>query len=317
MSNVLEFRDTVVTFEANAGILSRISGSVRRFNAVDRVSLDVRKGEILGIVGESGSGKTTICKAALGLHAISGGTITQDGRALALNDGSLQMVFQDPLSSLNPRHTIGHAVEVPLRLHGTEPGDLARRVEELLGDVGLPPQFRNRYPHQLSGGQLQRVAIARALATGPRVLFADEAVSKLDVSVRAQVLNLLKRLRDSHDLTIVFVTHDLHVARFLCDRIAVMYFGKLLEIGPTRDIYDKPCHPYTEALLGTLQKGNRRPTSTRDVFNPMRDDLAACRYLNRCPHVMPACRERHPEHRRCGVGRTVACHLHQGEEASR
>jgi len=308
--SILEFHDAVVTFKARGAMMSRLNGNMRDFNAVDHVSFGVQEGEILGIVGESGSGKTTICKAALGLHKMSGGTITENGQPIRLNDGSLQMVFQDPLSSLNPRQTIAQSLEVPLRLHGTPKSEISGRVDRLLADVGLTRQFRNRFPHQVSGGQLQRVAIARALATNPRVLFADEAVSKLDVSVRAQVLNLLKRLRDSHKLTIIFVTHDLHVARFLCDRIAVMYFGKLLEIGPTKEIFRKPCHPYTQVLLGTLDKDQARHASMRDIFNPMRDDLVACRYQNRCPHVMPQCRQRHPAHRDCGAGQTVACYFY-------
>lgn len=313
MNTALEFRDAVVTFDSGAGLLSKLGAARGSFNAVDHVSLDVRKGEILGVVGESGSGKTTICKAALGLHPISGGTITQHGKPLTLNDGSLQMVFQDPLSSLNPRQTVAKAIEVPLRLNRTDGTGIDDQIDTLLRDVGLTPQFRNRFPHELSGGQLQRVAIARALATNPKVLFADEAVSKLDVSVRAQVLNLLKKLRDSHNLTIIFVTHDLHVARFLCDRIAIMYFGKLLELGPTRTVYDSPSHPYTRELLGTLDRGRVTQASTRDVFNSMCDDLRACRFLNRCPHAVQACKELHPEHHEIAQEHSVACHLFDDE----
>lgn len=313
MTTVLEFNDTVVSFQARSGVVSRLLGRGQSFNAVDHVNLYVKRGEILGIAGESGSGKTTICKAALGLHKTSGGTITQEGKPLAAHDGSLQMVFQDPLSSLNPRQTIAHALEIPLRLRHPDMPNVREKIDSLLGDVGLTAQFRNRFPHELSGGQLQRVAIARALATEPKVLFADEAVSKLDVSVRAQILNLLKRLRDTYDLTIVFITHDLHVARFLCDRIAIMYFGKLLELGPTRQVYSNPCHPYTKELLGTLDRGRKRTVSTRDIFNPMTDDTSACRYLNRCPHAMETCRKRHPDHRATGPDHRTACYLHEKE----
>ena len=281
MTAILQFSDVVVSFSARSGLMSKLSGRASYFNAVDHVDLDIRKGEIVGIVGESGSGKTTICKAALGLVDVSGGSIRIDGKPASLAEGELQMVFQDPLSSLNPRQTISRALSIPLRLHGrVNPDDIASNVDRLLRDVGLGPQFINRYPHELSGGQLQRAAIARALATDPRVLFADEAVSKLDVSVRAQILNLLKRLRDSYDLTIVFVTHDLHVARFLCDRIAIMYFGKLLELGDTRDVYAEPRHPYSRELLGSLTKGDDTTVSTRDTYDPLRDDRTACRYLN-------------------------------------
>ncbi len=310
MTAILQFSDVVVSFSARSGLMARLAGASNLFNAVDHVDLDIRKGEIVGIVGESGSGKTTICKAALGLVDLAGGSISVDGKPASLARGELQMVFQDPLSSLNPRQTVNQALATPLRLHGrTSSGDLAATVERLLRDVGLGPQFGNRYPHELSGGQLQRAAIARALATNPRVLFADEAVSKLDVSVRAQILNLLKRLRDTYDLTIVFVTHDLHVARFLCDRIAIMYFGKLVELGATRDVYSDPRHPYSQELLGTLKQDSETVLSTRDTYDPARDDRAACRYLNRCPHVMDRCRQRHPSFFQTGPGHVTACYL--------
>ncbi|MEB8385765.1 ATP-binding cassette domain-containing protein [Rhodobacteraceae bacterium KMM 6894] len=308
---LLSFDDVVVSFTAGTGMMSRLRGQTTQFNAVDHVSLNVAQGEILGVVGESGSGKTTICKAALGLHSIVGGAVTLNGQPLDLSSGAMQMVFQDPLSSLNPRQTVAQALSVPLRLHGLAgKSDMDAAIDALLVDVGLGAQFRNRFPHELSGGQLQRAAIARALATQPRVLFADEAVSKLDVSVRAQILNLLKRLRDTHNLTIIFVTHDLHVARFLCDRIAIMYFGKLLEIGPTRAIYAEPRHPYTQELLGTLDKGRAAQVSTRDIYNPMTDDRRACRYLGRCPHAMDVCAQQHPDHRPTGPAHTTACYLY-------
>jgi oligopeptide/dipeptide ABC transporter ATP-binding protein len=309
---LLSFDDVVVSFTAGTGMISRLRGRNTQFNAVDHVSLDVAEGEILGVVGESGSGKTTICKAALGLHAIADGSVTLNGQPLDLSSGAMQMVFQDPLSSLNPRQTVAQALRVPLRLHGlADKADMDAAIDALLVDVGLGAQFRNRFPHELSGGQLQRAAIARALATQPRVLFADEAVSKLDVSVRAQILNLLKRLRDTHNLTIIFVTHDLHVARFLCDRIAIMYFGKLLEIGPTRAVYAEPRHPYTQELLGTLDKGRTSEVSTRDIYNPLTDDRRACRYLGRCPHAMKVCAQVHPDHRATGPAHTTACYLYE------
>jgi oligopeptide/dipeptide ABC transporter ATP-binding protein len=182
-------------------------------------------------------------------------------------------------------------------------------IDALLLDVGLGAQFRNRFSHELSGGQLQRAAIARALATQPKVLFADEAASKLDVSVRAQILNLLKRLGAIHNLTIIFVTHDLHVARFLCDWIAIMYFGKLLEVGPTKQIYADPKHPYTQELLSRLDKGRKTKASTRDIYNPLRDDTRACRYMGRYLHAMEVCAGVHPDIRQTGPDHRTACYL--------
>jgi oligopeptide/dipeptide ABC transporter ATP-binding protein len=261
MGEMLEFDDVVVSFTANAGLVARMQGRTASFNAVDHVKLSVARGEILGIVGESGSGKTTICKAALGLHSIAAGAVTLDGKVASLRDGTMQMVFQDPLSSLNPRQTIAEAISIPLRLHGLAGrGNVEERIDALLKDVGLGAQFRNRFPHELSGGQLQRAAIARALATKP------------------------------------------------------MYFGKLLEFGPTRDVYANPKHPYTQELLGTLDLERKTVASTRDIFNPLTDDTSACRYLNRCPHAMPACAERHPEFRTTGQGHRTACYLY--DEAS-
>ncbi|WP_431285679.1 ATP-binding cassette domain-containing protein [Humitalea sp. 24SJ18S-53] len=230
--------------------------------AVDGVSLEIAPGEILGLVGESGSGKTTLGKTLLRLHASQGGRILLQGRDIThLGDAALrphrramQMVFQDPLSSFNPRHTIGQAIATPLLLHSLCPRrEVPARVAGLMEDVGLPASFAARYPHQLSGGQLQRAAIGRALALSPSLLVADEAVSKLDVSVRAQILNLLRATQRRAGLAMLFITHDLHVARFLCHRVGVMHFGKLLEIGPTEQIFRAPAHDYTRALIGTLR----------------------------------------------------------------
>jgi len=232
-----------------------------RMRAVDDVSLTLQAGEILGLVGESGSGKTTLGKTLLRLCAPRSGRILLRGTDIShLAEGALrphrrqmQMVFQDPLSSFNPRQTIGAALAVPLRLHRLCPPDrIAAAVESLLADVGLPKDFSRRFPHQLSGGQLQRAAIGRALVLSPALIVADEAVSKLDVSVRAQILNLLRRVHAEKGLSLLFITHDLHVARFLCHRIAVMRRGRLVEIGPTARLFAAPEHAYTKALLGTV-----------------------------------------------------------------
>jgi ABC-type oligopeptide transport system ATPase subunit len=229
--------------------------------ALDGISLDVAPGEILGLVGESGSGKTTLGKTALRLYEPAGGRILLHGRDIAhLTEAALrphrramQMVFQDPLSSFNPRQTISTAIATPLLLHKLCPkAEVQGRVLAILDEVGLPAAFAPRFPHQMSGGQLQRAAIGRALALSPELIVADEAVSKLDVSVRAQILNLLRDVQRRANLAMIFITHDLHVARFLCHRVAVMHFGKLLEIGPTEDIFERPQHEYTRALIGTL-----------------------------------------------------------------
>ena len=241
----------------------RPGGLVR---AVDGVTLQVARGEILGLVGESGSGKTTLGKTVLRLYAPTAGRILLRGTdithlpeaALRPHRRAMQMVFQDPLSSFNPRHTIGGALTVPLRLHDLcPPGEVPARIAQLLDSVGLPGDLAPRYPHQLSGGQLQRAAIGRALAVEPELIVADEAVSKLDVSVRAQILNLLRQVQAIRNLAMVFITHDLHVARFLCHRIAVMRHGQVVESGPTPQIFDHPTHDYTCALIGTLHaRGN-------------------------------------------------------------
>lgn len=307
---LLEIKRLVVSFSRRGGDW----GAPRLFNAVDDVTLEINAGEVLGLVGESGSGKTTLAKALLRLYRPSGGRILFGGtdlaplgeRALKPYRRHLQMVFQDPISSFNPRHTVADSLAIPLRLHRLCPkSQTARRVDETLGRVGLSPRLRDRFPHELSGGQLQRVAIGRALILSPRLLVADEAVSKLDVSVRAQILNLLKDVREANALSILFVTHDLHVARYLCDRIGVMYFGKLVEIGRTEDVLTSPRHPYTRALVDTLKEDDAAIPDGETAMAP--PSQTGCRYASRCTHAVTRCVEAHPELVEIVEGHAAAC----------
>jgi oligopeptide/dipeptide ABC transporter ATP-binding protein len=306
---ILQLDELAVTFNAAGRMLGG-----RSVRAVDGVDLTIEDGEILGLVGESGSGKTTLGKAILRLVPTSHGRILYRDRDITRLSHAqmgnmrreLQMVFQDPLSSFNPRHSVSRALATPLQIHKLAPPDeIDATIERLLTQVGLPVSFKHALPHEMSGGQLQRVAIARALALKPSLIVADEAVSKLDVSVRAQILNLLKAIHKKSRLTMIFITHDLHVARFLCDRIGVMYFGKLVEIGRTDDIFARPRHPYTAALLNTINDAHG-VDSERDLRRP---DLAfaGCRYHNSCPIRIDRCALAHPAMIRCGDGHQVAC----------
>ena len=290
---------------------------VRTLRALDDVTLDIAPGEIVGLVGESGSGKTTLGKAILGMLKPSGGAIRYRGHDLvALTPGQrqplrrdMQMVFQDPLSSFNPRFTIASSLALPLRLHGISPPEAVEgEVAGLLRRVGLNADHGMRYPHELSGGQLQRVAIARAISVRPRVIVADEAVSKLDVSVRAQVLNLLLRMNRETGASIVFITHDLGVARFLCHRIAVMYFGRIVETGRSADIFSAPGHPYTQSLIEARHPGKRRIVTDADEAQlPVLNPAEACNYAPRCLARLPACLEARPPLEPTRDGHLCAC----------
>ena len=309
---VMRLERLSVTFAGRGGA---DAGGGHHFRAVDDVTLDIRAGEVLGLVGESGSGKTSLAKALLRLYRPSAGRILfgdadladLSERALRPYRRDLQMVFQDPLSSFNPRQTVSQALAMPLRLHRICSGaEISPTVDAALKRVGLSPAFRDRFPHELSGGQLQRVAIGRALTLSPRVLVADEAVSKLDVSVRAQILNLLKDVQESSSLSVLFITHDLHVARYLCHRIGVMYFGKLVELGPTEDIFTAPRHPYTRALLGTLNEEVGGGDDGEAVTAP--PSATGCRYASRCLHAVPGCRDAQPALDPVAAGHAVACY---------
>jgi oligopeptide/dipeptide ABC transporter ATP-binding protein len=319
---LIEARGLVKHFPITRGVvLQKRTGEVR---AVDGVSFNVRRGETLGIVGETGCGKSTTARLIMRLLDVTAGEVIFDGRDITHIGGStlkavrrqMQMIFQDPYSSLNPRKTIGAIVGEPLVIHGLEKDRAARkrRVQELIETVGLNPEHYNRYPHEFSGGQRQRIGVARALALGPKLLIADEPVSALDVSIQAQVLNLLREMQDRFDLTIVFIAHDLSVVRYMCDRVAVMYLGKIVEIGPGEELYDFPRHPYTGALLSavpiadpTLAKRARKLLSG-DVPSPA-NPPSGCRFHTRCPKAQEICAVQEPALEQKGTGTYAACHF--------
>jgi len=295
----MQVRDLTLDFGTG-----RRFGAARPLRALDSVSLEIAPGEIIGLVGESGSGKTTLGKAILGAYKPTSGHIHYSGRDLAnLPQGDwgmlrrdLQMIFQDPLSSFNPRFTIESSLSLPLRLHRICPKDrIHDEVTRLVKRVGLGPEHARRYPHELSGGQLQRVAVARAISVKPRIIVADEPVSKLDVSVRAQVLNLLKRMNRETGVSLIFITHDLGVARFLCDRIAVMYFGRVVEVGRAEQIFENPRHPYTLNLLSARNAVSRTIVTDADELRlDIADPAKACNYAPRCTRRIAACTQQRP-----------------------
>ena len=311
-------------FPITRGLLRRTVGHVR---AVDGVSFHINRGETVGLVGESGCGKSTVARMVLRLIAPTSGSLTFDGtdltrlhqRALKPHRRRMQIVFQDPFSSLNPRMRIVESVGEPLVTHGIATGAAKRRrVCELMEMVGLSPSDVDRYPHQFSGGQAQRIGIARALATGPDLIVCDEAVSSLDVSVQAQVLNLLRRLQSELGLSYLFIAHDLNVVRYISDRIYVMYLGRMVEVGPSETLMAQPQHPYTEALIGSIATAGtsgairrRRVVARGEVPSPSRPP-SGCHFHPRCPKVFDLCRTQAPPLYRLPDGQESACHLVSG-----
>jgi oligopeptide/dipeptide ABC transporter ATP-binding protein len=319
---LVEVRDLVKHFPLARGIvLGRHVGAV---HAVDGVSFELRRGEVLGLVGETGSGKSTTARLIARLLDPTAGTVRFDGddvtragrRELARLRRDVQMIFQDPYSSLNPRKTIGSIVAEPFRIHGLGTGGAARKraVQELMEQVGLNPEHYNRYPHEFSGGQRQRIGIARALALRPKLVIADEPVSALDVSIQAQILNLLRRLQRELGLTMLFIAHDLSVVRHMCDRVAVMYLGKIVEVAEADALYAHPRHPYTGALLSAVPVPDPRVAARSrevvrgDVPSPTRPPRA-CRFHPRCPKCEPVCTQDEPVLSPKEGGNLAACHF--------
>ena len=310
-------------------------GMARRFRAqganavvaVDDVSLAIRRGETVGLVGESGSGKSTFGRLLLQLYRPTAGDILFDGTSVLGQSERrnrqlrkrIQVIFQDPYSSLNPTMSVRQMLREVLAVHRIVPSEMRdARVVELLERVGLAPEFAGRKPHQFSGGQRQRVGIARALAVEPEFIVADEAVSALDVSVRAQVLNLLMRLQEELGLTYLFISHDLTVMRHISEHVAVMYLGRVVEYSPTETLFAEPLHPYTQALLKAAPSPKPRrkeitPAVPGDIPSPI-DRPTGCHFHPRCKFAMPICRTEYPRLRRVGAASVVACHLYEGDE---
>src|SRR5688500_14539012 len=326
---LLDVKDLVMHFPLTQGIIfQRKVGAVR---AVDGISFQIKRGETLGLVGESGCGKSTTGRAILQLYKPTAGSVVFEGLDLTKLKGEqmrrmrrqVQMIFQDPYASLNPRMTVGSIIGEPLEIHNLAKGrEKTQRVQELLGVVGLNPYFANRYPHEFSGGQRQRIGIARALAVNPGFIVCDEPISALDVSIQAQIINLLEELQNEFGLTYLFIAHDLSVVRHISDRIAVMYLGKIVELAEHLELYRNPLHPYTKALLSAvpipdpvIERKRERIILTGDVPSPV-NPPPGCRFHTRCPLADTICREQEPEFREVVPGHWAACHFAEASLAA-
>ena len=326
---LLEVKDLKMYFPITRGvILQRRIGDIK---AVDGISFQIREGETLGLVGESGCGKSSTGRAILQLYRPTSGEVIFDGTELTGIKGEalrrmrrkMQMIFQDPYASLNPRMTVGDIIAEPLEVHRLARGtEKKERVRELLRVVGLNPYFANRYPHEFSGGQRQRIGIARALAVNPSFIVCDEPISSLDVSIQAQIINLLEELQEELGLTYLFIAHDLSVVRHISDRVAVMYLGKIYEIADRDEIYENPLNPYTQALMSAvpipdpkIEEKRERILLTGEVPSPA-DPPKGCNFSTRCPVVMDICKEKHPPLVDVGDGHYVACWRVPGEDAT-
>ncbi len=321
---LLEVRNLKKYFPIKRGIVfSRHVGDVK---AVDNISFNIRKGETLGLVGESGCGKSTVARVIIRLLEPTDGEIIFEGKDITKIPQNelrklrrdMQIIFQDPYSALNPRMTVSEIIGEPLEVHKVvnNSKEKQKRIQELLELVGLAPYHANRYPHEFSGGQRQRIGIARALALNPKFIVADEPTSALDVSVRAQIINLMQDLQKEFGLTYLFISHDLSVIRHICDRILVMYLGKLVEIAPNEELYSSPLHPYTQALLSAVPIPDPEVLGKRkkvillgDVPSPV-NPPSGCRFHPRCPYVMDVCSKVEPQLKEIKKGHFTACHLH-------
>lgn len=322
MKRLIEIQDLSKEFPIKSGFFNRQVGAVY---AVNNINLNIYKGETLGLVGESGCGKSTLGRCILGLTDTTKGSIKFDENELTSTKGKtwknlrkrMQIIFQNPYSSLNPRMTILDSLREPFIIHKTLKGKaLEQRISEVLDMVGLNTNILNRYPHEFSGGQRQRIVIARALALNPEFIIADEPVSSLDVSIQAQIINLLQDLKKQLGLTYLFISHDLSIVRYVSDRVAVMYLGEIIELANVNDLFESPKHPYTQALLSSVPVPDPSSDKTKRII--LEGDLpspanppSGCKFHTRCPHVMDVCKVDHPEQKELTEEHFVSCHLYR------